>query len=333
MYSINFPKTRLRRLRSSQGLRGLVQENRLTVLDLIQSIIIREDDQSADIPTMEEVTRHSVDEAVGTAERAASLGIPALAIFPYTEAADRDSDGSLAFSSDNLMCRAARAIKKAVPEMMIIADVALDPYTDHGHDGLMGEDGEILNDPTLEVLCRQSLILAEAGYDILAPSDMMDGRIGAIRDALDGAAFQNVSLLSYAVKYASAFYGPYRDAVGSRGALKGDKRTYQMNPGNAQEGLREAGLDVAEGADMLMIKPGLAYLDMVTRVKDEFGLPTMAFQVSGEYAMLRTAANAGAFDFDTALLESLLAFKRAGADGIVTYAAEHAARLLKAEAS
>lgn len=275
------------------------------------------------------IERQTPDEAAGLAERCLKAGIPAMALFPYTGPGDRDPDGSRAFDQDNLMGQAARAIKAAAPDMVTIADVALDPYTDHGHDGLMSEDGEILNDITAEALCRQALTLAEVGYDIVAPSDMMDGRIGEIRRALDGAGHENVGILSYAVKYASAFYGPYRDAVGSRGALKGDKRTYQMDPGNAREGLREAALDVNEGADMLMVKPGLAYLDMVTRVKDTFTVPTVVFHVSGEYAMLAAGAEKGAFDFDTALMETLLAFKRAGADGIITYAAEHAAKLLK----
>lgn len=275
------------------------------------------------------VARSTPDEAADMAERCLKAGIPAMALFPYTSQADRDADGSAAYRHDNLMGQAARAIKKAAPEMVIIADVALDPYTDHGHDGLMSDGGTILNDPTVEALCRQALVLAEVGYDIVAPSDMMDGRIGAIRKALDADHREDVGILSYAVKYASAYYGPYRDAVGSRGALKGDKRTYQMDPGNADEGLREAALDIQEGADMLMVKPGMAYLDMVTRVKDTFRVPTIVFQVSGEYAMLKAAAEKGAFDFDTALIESLMAFKRAGADGIITYAAEHAAHLLR----
>lgn len=281
---------------------------------------------------MPNVYRSTPDEAAAMAERCMKAGIPAMALFPYTSQADRDPQGSRAYEHDNLMGQAARAIKEAVPEMVIIADVALDPYTDHGHDGLMSDEGVILNDPTVEALCRQALVLAEVGYDIVAPSDMMDGRIGTIRQALDEAGQQDVGILSYSVKYASAFYGPYRDAVGSRGALKGDKRTYQMDPGNAEEGLREAALDIKEGADMLMIKPGMAYLDMVTRVKQTFGVPTIVFQVSGEYAMLASAAEKGAFDFDTALMESLMAFKRAGADGIITYAAEHAAKLTRQSA-
>ncbi|NRA31227.1 MAG: porphobilinogen synthase [Parvularculaceae bacterium] len=329
MYLSSYPASRLRRLRKSTQMRHLVRSNTLTSLDLIQSLIIREQSQFSEIAAMPGIERQTIEQAVASAERALSLGIPALALFPFTGPDDRDSEGSLAFSSDNLMCRAARAIKDAVPEAVIIADVALDPYTEHGHDGLMNADGTILNDETIEALCRQAIVLADAGYDMVAPSDMMDGRIGEIRKALDAAGHQDVAILSYAVKYASAFYGPYRDAVGSRGALKGDKRTYQMDPGNAEEGLREAALDVKEGADMLMVKPGLAYLDMVTRVKDEFQMPTVAFQVSGEYAMLKAAAAAGAFDFDQALMESLLAFKRAGADAVITYAATHAAELLR----
>ncbi|GGY52292.1 delta-aminolevulinic acid dehydratase [Parvularcula lutaonensis] len=289
---------------------------------------MREEGDPAAIPAMRGVERLTVTEAADLAERAVKAGLGGLALFPYTSASDRDAAGSRAFDHENLMGRAARAIKQQAPEAVIIGDVALDPYTDHGHDGLMGEDGTILNDQTVEALCRQAVTLAQTGFDVVAPSDMMDGRVGAIRQALDRAGFEDVAILSYAVKYASAFYGPYRDAVGSRGALKGDKRTYQMDPGNAEEGLREAALDVGEGADMLMVKPGLAYLDMVTRVKDQWGLPTVAFQVSGEYAMLRAASEAGAFDFDAALMEALLCFKRAGADAIITYAAEHAAKLL-----
>ena len=277
---------------------------------------------------MDGVLRLTVDEAADLANRSVKAGLGGLALFPFTKTEDRDPEGSRAFQADNLMGRAARAIKAAAPEALIIADVALDPYTDHGHDGLMDSTGEILNDLTVEALCRQAVVLAEAGFDVIAPSDMMDGRIGSIRGALDQAGYEDIAILSYAVKYASAFYGPYRDAVGSRGALQGDKRTYQMDPSNADEGMREAELDIREGADMLMVKPGLAYLDMVQRVKAGFGLPTVAFQVSGEYAMLKCAAAAGAFDFDTALLESLLAFKRAGADAVITYAAEHAAQLI-----
>lgn len=315
-------------MRQSEAIRSLVRETRLGPSDLIQAVILREDTDPAEIPAMPGVTRMTVEEATAAAKRAVNLGLAGLALFPYTSADDRDEHGSRAFDSQNLMARAAQAIKAEAPEALIIADVALDPYTDHGHDGLMGDDGTILNDETVAALCRQALVLASAGYDVVAPSDMMDGRVGAIRSALDEDGFEDVSILSYSVKYASAFYGPYRDAVGSRGALKGDKRTYQMDPSNSEEGLREAALDIAEGADMLMVKPGLPYLDIVTRVKDKFGVPTVVFHVSGEYAMLAAAAAAGAFEFDRALMESLVCFKRAGADAIITYGAEHVAGLL-----
>ena len=260
---------------------------------------------------------------------ARAAGIPALALFPYTETSERDPDGSGASDPDNLMCQAARAIKREVPEIGLIADVALDPYTDHGHDGIL-RDGVIVNDETVEILVRQGLVLAEAGFDVLAPSDMMDGRIGALRAALDAEGYEDRMLLSYAVKYASKFYGPYRDAIGSRGVLQGDKRTYQMDPRNGAEGLREVTLDLAEGADMVMVKPGLPYLDMVHRVKAAFPVPVAAFQVSGEYAMLACAAEAGAFEFEAAALEALLAFKRAGADMVISYYAIAAAGWLKA---
>ncbi len=306
----------------------MVRENRLAASDFIQAVILREEDDPAEIRAMRGVTRSTVAEAVELARRAKGLGVPALALFPYTAAADRDAEGSGAFAADNLMGRAGRAIKEAVPDMLLIGDVALDPYTDHGHDGLMDDAGRILNDETVEALCRQALTLAKVGYDIVAPSDMMDGRVGALRQALDAQGREEVLILSYAVKYASRFYGPYRDAVGSGGALRGDKKTYQMDPGNAEEGLREAALDVAEGADLLMVKPGLPYLDMIRRVKDAFGLPTVAFQVSGEYAMLRAAADQGAFDFTPALLENLMCFRRAGADAVITYAAIDAAEAL-----
>ncbi len=275
------------------------------------------------------VFRLSTDQAVEAAKEARDLGIPALALFPYTDIKDRTPSGEEALNPDNLMCRAARAIKKEVPEVGLMADVALDPYTDHGHDGLL-RDNEILNDETVEVLIKQAVIEAEAGFDIIAPSDMMDGRVGAIRAGLDRAGHQNVQIMAYAAKYASAFYGPYRDAIGSSGVLKGDKRTYQMDPANSDEALREVALDIAEGADSVMVKPGMAYLDIVRRIKDTFKVPTFAFQVSGEYAMLMAAAQNGWLDGDAAMLESLLAFKRAGADGIITYFAPKAARLLSA---
>jgi porphobilinogen synthase len=272
--------------------------------------------------------RLSIDRAVVTARRAASLGIPALALFPYTSREQRSADAALAFDESNLMCRAARAIKAATPEIGLLADVALDPYTDHGHDGFL-ENGEIVNDRTVEALARQAIVEARAGFDIVAPSDMMDGRIGAIRTALDGAGFEHVQIMSYAAKYASCFYGPYRDAIGSSGVLKGDKRTYQMDPANSDEALREVAMDIHEGADSVMVKPAGAYLDIISRVKDAFGMPTFAFQVSGEYAMIAAAAANGWIDEERAILESLTAIKRAGADGIITYFALRAAEMLR----
>jgi porphobilinogen synthase len=261
-------------------------------------------------------------------EQAAKLGIPAVALFPYTDPSLKTEDGREACNPDNLVCRAIRAAKAAVPEVMTVCDVALDPYTSHGHDGVMRGD-EIANDETIEVLVRQALVQAEAGCDTIAPSDMMDGRVGAIRRHLDGNGMTGVRIMAYSAKYASAFYGPFRDAIGSLKALKGDKRTYQMDPANSDEALREAWLDIQEGADMVMVKPGLPYLDIVRRIKDSFGMPTMVYQVSGEYAMLKAAAQNGWIDNDRAVLETLLAFKRAGADGILTYLAVEAATLLK----
>jgi porphobilinogen synthase len=257
-----------------------------------------------------------------------ALGIPAIALFPYTDAALRTDDGAEAFNPDNLVCRATRAVRKAGLDIGVLLDVALDPYTSHGHDGLM-RGGEIVNDETLAALVRQTLVQAEAGCDIIAPSDMMDGRVGAIRKALEDAGHRNVQIMAYAAKYASAFYGPFRDAVGSSATLKGDKRTYQMDPANSDEALREVALDIAEGADMVMVKPGMPYLDIVRRVKESFGMPTFAYQVSGEYAMLMAAAANGWLDGDKVMMESLIAFKRAGADGVLTYFAPRAARLLK----
>ena len=274
------------------------------------------------------VDRLSVDLLPRAAEKAAALGIPAMALFPYTDPARKTEDGREATNPDNLVCQAIRAVKDAVPEMMVVCDVALDPYTSHGHDGLM--DGEeILNDETLEVLVRQAVVQAEAGCDTIAPSDMMDGRVGAIRATLDSSGLDHVRIMAYSAKYASAFYGPFRDAVGSKAALKGDKRTYQMDPANTDEALREVFLDIQEGADMVMIKPGMPYLDIVRRVKDEFSMPTFVYQVSGEYAMLKGAAQNGWLDNDRVVLETLLGFKRAGADGVLTYFAVEAAGLLK----
>ncbi len=277
------------------------------------------------------VERLSVDEIVRDAERAARLGIPAVAFFPFTEVALRDPTGSEALNANNLVCRAVRAVKRAVPEVGIMTDVALDPYTSHGHDGLM-KDGAILNDETVAVLVEQSLIQAEAGTDIIAPSDMMDGRVGAIRAGLDKAGFLDVQIMAYAAKYASAFYGPFRDAIGTKAALVGDKRTYQMDPGNSAEALREVRLDLDEGADSVMVKPGLPYLDIIRRVRDEFQVPTFAYQVSGEYAMIEAAARNGWLDGDRAMVEALLAFKRAGADGVLTYHAPRVAERLRSTA-
>jgi Delta-aminolevulinic acid dehydratase len=274
------------------------------------------------------VERLSIDQAVLEARKAAGLGIPALALFPYIESGLRDPAGSEALNPENLVCRAIRAIKAAVPEIGIIGDVALDPYTSHGHDGLM--DGDIiLNDETVELLARQALLQAEAGVDIIAPSDMMDGRVGAIRKMLDGTGFQHVQIMAYLAKYASAFYGPFRDAIGTSATLTGDKRTYQMDPANTDEAMREVALDLAEGADMVMVKPGLPYLDVIHRIKHRFEIPTFAYQVSGEYAMIEAAARNSWIDGERAMVESLLAFKRAGADGILTYFAPRIALLLK----
>ena len=282
----------------------------------------------APVPSMPGVERLSVDQAVAEAERAAKLSIPCIALFPYTDPGLRDESGSQALNPDNLVCRAIRAIKRTVPEIGVLCDVALDPFTSHGHDGLL-RDGVILNDETVAVLVKQAIVQAQAGCDIIAPSDMMDGRVGAIRKALDAANFTDVSIMSYAAKYASAFYGPFRDAVGSAKTLTGDKRSYQMDPGNSDEALREVALDIEEGADMIMVKPGLPYLDIVQRVKDAFAMPTFAYQVSGEYSMIMAAANNGWLDGERAMWETLTAFKRAGADGVLTYFAARAAEMLK----
>ncbi len=320
---------RLRRNRRADWTRRLVREHTLTVDDLIWPIFVV-DGHRARVPvaSMPGVERMSVDEAVRAAERAAALSIPCVALFPYTEPSLRDETGSQALNADNLVCRAVRAIKTAVPSIGVLTDVALDPYTSHGHDGLM-RDGEILNDETVEVLVRQALVQAEAGCDIIAPSDMMDGRVGAIRQGLDTAGLTHVQIMAYSAKFASAFYGPFRDAVGSSATLTGDKRTYQMDPGNTDEALREVELDIAEGADMVMVKPGMPYLDIVRRVKDAFAMPTFVYQVSGEYAMIAAAAQNGWIDGDKAMMESLMAFKRAGADGVLTYFAPAAAEKLK----
>jgi porphobilinogen synthase len=323
-----FPATRLRRNRRSDWSRRLMRETRLSADDLIWPIFLIEGSkQRSPVASMPGVDRLSIDLAVAAAADAAQLGIPAIALFPNTDPSLRDEQASEAFNPANLICRAVRAIKSSVPEIGIICDVALDPYTSHGHDGLL-IDGEIDNDRTVALLVRQALVQAEAGCDIVAPSDMMDGRIGAIREALETSGLVHTQILAYAAKYASAFYGPFRDAVGSGGLLKGDKRGYQMDPANSDEALREVGEDIAEGADMVMVKPGLPYLDIIRRVKDSFHVPTFAYQVSGEYAMVVAAAERGWIDRERVILESLTAFKRAGADAVLSYFALEAVRLL-----
>lgn len=323
-----FPAIRMRRNRRADWTRRLVAENVLTADDLIWPIfVIAGDNKREKVASMPGVERLSVDLAVEAAKEARDLNIPAIALFPYTDPKLRDEEGSEALNPENLVCQSVRAVKAAVPEIGIICDVALDPYTSHGHDGVMTGDA-IDNDRSLEILVRQALVQAEAGADVIAPSDMMDGRVGAIRAALETAGMKDTQIMSYAAKYASGFYGPFRDAVGSSAALKGDKRTYQMDPANAKEAIREVELDIAEGADMVMVKPGMPYLDIVTRVKDTFGLPTFAYQVSGEFSMLMAAAENGWLDGDKVMIESLVGFKRAGADGILTYFAPMAARWL-----
>ncbi|TNF18590.1 MAG: porphobilinogen synthase [Rhodobacteraceae bacterium] len=326
-----YPAARFRRNRQSAALRGLVRENSLSPADLIWPVFVRDGEGVEEpVPSMPGVLRRSVDRVAEAAREAHDLGIPAICLFPYTDPALKTEDCAEAWNPENLSNRATRAIKAAVPEMAVMTDVALDPYNINGHDGFVVE-GEIINDATVEALVRQALSQAEAGADIIGPSDMMDGRIGAIRAALEAAGHQNVALLSYAAKYASAFYGPFRDAVGASGALKGDKATYQMDPANSDEALRLVERDLSEGADMVMVKPGMPYLDICRRVKDRFGAPTFAYQVSGEYAMLRGAALNGWVDGDRVMLESLMAFKRAGCDGVLTYFAPAAARLLNGQ--
>lgn len=321
---------RMRRNRRSEWARRMVLENVLTTNDLIWPLFIMDGTNARTaVPSMPGVERLTVDQVVRDAVRAAKLTIPCIALFPYTDPKLRDETGSEALNPDNLVCRAIRAIKKEVPEIGILCDVALDPFTSHGHDGLL-RNGVVLNDETVAVLTKQALVQAEAGCDIIAPSDMMDGRVAAIRKTLDAAKFTDVSIMSYAAKYASAFYGPFRDAVGSTKTLTGDKRTYQMDFGNSDEALREVALDIEEGADMIMVKPGLPYLDIVQRVKETFAMPTFAYQVSGEYAMITAAAQNGWLDGERAMIESLTAFKRAGCDGVLTYFAPRVAEKLKA---
>ena len=323
-----YPAVRLRRTRASAWSRRLHAETVLTPADLIWPLFITAADAEEPIASLPGVSRWPVAGIVDRAREARDLGIPCVALFPNTPAALKTDDGGEALNPDNLMCRAIRALKDAVPEVGVLTDVALDPYTAHGHDGLVDAAGYVVNDATAEVLVGQALNQAAAGADIIAPSDMMDGRIGLIRDALERAGHANVQIMSYAAKYASGFYGPFRDAVGSRGLLKGDKKTYQMDSANAQEALREVALDLAEGADSVMVKPGLPYLDIVVRVRERFQVPVFAYQVSGEYAMIEASAAAGAGERDALVLETLMAFKRAGCSGVLTYHAAHAARLL-----
>ena len=323
-----FPGMRARRLRAAPWIRRLVQEHRLDVSDLIWAIIVHDGREARiPVPSMPGVDRLSVSEAARAAEQAGKLGIPAVAIFPHVDAAKKDRVGSEATNPKSVVCDAVRAMKRAVPDVGLMVDVALDPFTDHGHDGvLVGET--IVNDESVKRLVEQALIQADAGADIIAPSDMMDGRVGAIRAALEQAGRHDTLIMSYAAKYASAFYGPYRDAIGSAKALTGDKKTYQMDPANSDEALKEVALDITEGADMVMVKPGLPYLDIVRRVKDAFAMPTFVYQVSGEYSMIKAAVANGWIDEERAIVETLTSFKRAGADGVITYFAPRAAALL-----
>jgi porphobilinogen synthase len=323
-----FPATRLRRTRATPSIRALVAENTLTAGDLIWPLFVRDGDGIEEpVPSMPGVMRRSIDRVVAAAQEAADLGIPAICLFPYTSSENRTADCAEAWNPENLSNRATRAIKAAVPGITVMTDVALDPYSDTGHDGFV-VDGEIVNDTTVEALVKQALSQAAAGVDIIGPSDMMDGRIGAIRAALEANGYPNVMIMSYAAKYASAFYGPFRDAVGAANALKGDKKTYQMNPANTDEALRLIERDLSEGADMVMVKPGMPYLDICRRAKETFGAPTFAYQVSGEYAMIMAAAQNGWIDRERAMLESLMCFKRAGCDGVLTYFAPEVARIL-----
>ncbi len=326
-----YPKSRPRRLRRDAATRALVREHRLAAEDFILPVFVLDGErQVQDVASMPGVQRRSVDGLYAVAEECVALGIPVLALFPVIDPALKTPDGVRATDPEGLVPRTVRELKRRFPELALLTDVALDPYTSHGQDGLLDDSGYIVNDPTVAVLREQALLQAEAGVDIVAPSDMMDGRIGAIRDALEAAGHVHTRIMAYSAKYASAFYGPFRDAVGSAANLgKSDKKVYQMDPGNGDEALREVALDIAEGADMVMVKPGMPYLDIVRRVKDDFRVPTFAYQVSGEYAMLKAAAANGWLDHDAVMLEALLAFKRAGADGVLSYFALDAARLLR----
>ena len=325
-----YPRTRMRRNRRDDWNRRLVSENILSVNDLIWPIFVHDHEEALAVPSMPDIHRLSIKGAVDAAKQASELGIPVMAVFPAIEPELKNPEGSEAINPNNIVCRSVRAIADAVPNIGIMCDAALDPFTSHGHDGLIRDD-YVVNDETVEVLCRQALIQAQAGSNIISPSDMMDGRVGAIRDCLDANGLDDVRILAYSAKYASAFFSPFRDAVGSGTYLgKADKKTYQMDPGNINEALREVALDIAEGADMVMVKPGMPYLDIISKIKDEFGMPTVAYQVSGEYSMLVAAAERGWLDGERVMMESLLSFKRAGADGIVTYFAAKAAAILKA---
>jgi len=325
-----YPRTRMRRNRRDDWNRRLVSENLLSVNDLIWPIFVHDHEEALAVPSMPDIHRLSIKGAVDAAKQASELGIPVMAVFPAIEPELKNPEGSEAINPNNIVCRSVRAIADAVPNIGIMCDAALDPFTSHGHDGLIRDD-YVVNDETVEVLCQQALIQAQAGSNIISPSDMMDGRVGAIRDCLDANGLDDVRILAYSAKYASAFFSPFRDAVGSGTYLgKADKKTYQMDPGNINEALREVALDIAEGADMVMVKPGMPYLDIISKIKDEFGMPTVAYQVSGEYSMLVAAAERGWLDGERVMMESLLSFKRAGADGIVTYFAAKAAAILKA---
>ena len=326
-----FPALRMRRLRRHEWTRRLVAETSLSPADFIWPLfLIDGDNRTEAVPSMPGIERLTIDRAVGAAEEAVRLGIPAIALFPCTDQSLKTEDGREALNPSNLVCNAVRAIKRGFPEVGVLCDVALDPYTTHGHDGVL-RDGIVANDETIEILVRQALLQAQAGCDIVAPSDMMDGRIAAIRDALEKEGLKDTLIMAYAAKYASAFYGPFRDAVGSAKTLKGDKRNYQMDPSNSDEALREVALDIAEGADMVMVKPGMPYLDVVRRVRERFGVPTFVYQVSGEYSMVVAAAERGWLDREQAMIESLIAFKRAGASGILTYFAREATQFLRGE--
>ncbi len=329
MINAKYPFKRMRRLRSAPWVRDMIEENNIQINDLIYPVFVLDGkDTSESIASMPDQSRLSIDLLVKEVRQIRELGIKAIALFPITPNDKKTDDGRESYNPDNLICRAIKSIKDAVPDIGIITDVALDPYTSHGHDGLV-EGGIILNDATIEILCKQALVQAGAGADIIAPSDMMDGRIGAIRGALDGNSHQDTMILSYAAKYASAFYGPFRDAVKTSGRLSGDKKTYQMNPANSDEALYEVAMDLNEGADMVMVKPAMAYLDIISRIKTEFKVPTFAYQVSGEYAMIRTACDNGWLDRNDTIMESMIAFKRAGADCVLTYFARDIAKLIQ----